>query len=75
VVPGPGAYIENASKTSINLSQFRKPLPKSFPKERRSDPFLPLDPELPGPGNYEYPSEFGVYSVKPEGMENSKTLK
>jgi hypothetical protein len=75
VVPGPGAYIENASKTSINLSQYRKPLPKSFTKEKRSDPFMPLDPELPGPGNYEYPSEFGVYSLKPEDVEKSKDKK
>jgi hypothetical protein len=36
---------------------------------------MPLDPELPGPGNYEYPSEFGVYSLKPEEVEKSKDKK
>ena len=64
MVPGPGSYLENVAKTASNLSIYLKPLPKSFPREHRANPFSPKHTENPGPGNYDYPSEFGVYISK-----------
>jgi len=72
-VPGPGAYMENASKTIGKLSQHMKSVQKSFPKELRANPFDPQNSENPGPGNYDYPSEFGVYISK-NSPEASKQL-
>jgi hypothetical protein len=64
MLPGPGAYAENSLRFPGSLSQYRRSSPNPFPKEKRHNPFNPLNTDIPGPGNYKSPSEFGEYVSK-----------
>ena len=62
--PGPGTY-DGANVVNEQIfAKFYRLSPKSFPKQRRLNPFPPLNPDVPGPGNYGYTSEFSIYASK-----------
>ena len=52
------------AKTIHTVSVYKKESPKSFPHEKRLNPFAPSHEDEPGPGNYVAPSEFGIYTSK-----------
>ena len=67
-VPGPGAY---PIKTGISdpafkfISNFKSPKTRTFYHADRKTIDIPSDcKNLPGPGNYRSPSEFGHYESK-----------
>ncbi|CAG9328293.1 unnamed protein product [Blepharisma stoltei] len=72
-VPGPGTYkpIEGISKNGdYFFSRFHSSSTRTFGKsERSSQPSSPG--EVPGPGAYQLPSEFGIYDEKIELVSNS----
>ena len=72
--PGPGSYEGANQLNDAVVSRYCRLSPKSFTKEGRHNPFPSVNPDVPGPGNYGYTSEFSIYGKAGSSIERVKKV-